>query len=249
MSDANATLQMRFSAAPAELKRVREAVRAQALTTGCDPDTAHDVMLAVDEACQNIIRHAYRGQRGEIALEMFTVGDRLTVRLIDDANPVDPGKIEPRPLDDLRPGGLGTHFIREIMDEMAFLPPPPGAGNLLQLVKRIGRSAMSLDINHVGAVAVLSLSGDIDLQHAPKVRKGLLDAVGERRDVVVDLARVSYIDSSGIACLVEAFQTARRNGTGFALAGVSPAALRVLELARLDKVFTIHPSVDTALGG
>jgi sigma-B regulation protein RsbU (phosphoserine phosphatase) len=48
------------------------------------------------------------------------------------------GAIHPRPLDELRPGGLGTHFIRTVMDEVAFLPPPAGAGNLLQMTKRIG---------------------------------------------------------------------------------------------------------------
>ncbi len=58
---------------------------------------------------------------------------------------------------------------------------------------------------------------------------------------------VSYIDSSGIASLVEAYQTARRASTLFALVAVSDAAMRVLELARLDQVFSIHATVTDAL--
>jgi anti-sigma B factor antagonist len=61
------------------------------------------------------------------------------------------------------------------------------------------------------------------------------------------MSGVSYIDSSGIASLVEAYQSARRARTLFALVAVSDAAMRVLELARLDQVFSIHASVADAL--
>ena len=44
---------------------------------------------------------------------------------------------QPRERDDLRPGGLGTHFIGEVMDEVEFMPPPADGGNLLRMVKRI----------------------------------------------------------------------------------------------------------------
>ena len=62
------------------------------------------------------------------------------VRLRDFASPADPDSMRPRDLDDIIPGGLGTHFIREIMDSAEFLPPPGGEGNLLQLTKKIGPS-------------------------------------------------------------------------------------------------------------
>jgi anti-sigma B factor antagonist len=71
--------------------------------------------------------------------------------------------------------------------------------------------------------------------------------VGAGRNVLVDLSAVGYIDSSGVASLIEAFQLARRAGTGFALVSPTASALRVLELARLDRVFTIHASLADAL--
>ena len=67
------------------------------------------------------------------------------------------------------------------------------------------------------------------------------------RRVLVDLSAVDYIDSSGIASLVEAFQKAKKNNTGFALAAPNPAALRVLELARLDRVFRIFATLEEGL--
>jgi sigma-B regulation protein RsbU (phosphoserine phosphatase) len=64
-------------------------------------------------------------------------GDDLVFWLRDFAPRVDPSRIRPRSLDELRPGGLGTFLIREVMDSAEFLDPPPGGGNLLRMVKRI----------------------------------------------------------------------------------------------------------------
>lgn len=94
---------------------------------------------------------------------------------------------------------------------------------------------------------MVSFQGDVDLEYSPTARRVLLDSVNQRRNVLVDLSRVSYIDSSGVANLVEAFQLSRQKGTGFALVSVNAAALRVLELARLDKVFTIYASLEDGL--
>lgn len=107
---------------------------------------------------------------------------------------------------------------------------------------------MSVDITTVEGVALVSLVGDIDLQNSPRIRKALLQCLSEKKDVLVDLGGVTYIDSSGVASLVEAFQNARRGGSRFGLVGVSPAALRVLQLARLDKVFAIYGTLQEALG-
>ena len=94
---------------------------------------------------------------------------------------------------------------------------------------------------------VVAFTGDVDLQSSPEARKALLDAVGRGGNVVVDLSGVGYIDSSGVASLVESLQTARKSGGALVLASVSESALRVLQLARLDKVFAIHDSVDQGL--
>ena len=94
---------------------------------------------------------------------------------------------------------------------------------------------------------VISLEGDVDLSSSPEARAVLLKGVEQGHSVLVDMSEVSYIDSSGVASLVEAFQNARRKGTGFALVAVSESAMRVLNLARLDKVFTIHASLADGL--
>ena len=94
---------------------------------------------------------------------------------------------------------------------------------------------------------IVSLVGDVDLDTSPESRRVLLECVGRRVPVVADLSGVDYMDSSGVASLVEALQTSKRNGTVFALASPQPKVLRVLQLARLDTVFRIVDHAEQAL--
>jgi sigma-B regulation protein RsbU (phosphoserine phosphatase) len=131
-------LDLRVPARPDELRGIRTAVRDCLTRCGCSDASLGDIVLAVDEACQNIIRHAYAGDPdGVIVLEIERDGQNLVFRLFDFAPRIDPENVKPRDLDDLRPGGLGTHFIRDVMDETEFLEPPSGDGNLLRMVRRI----------------------------------------------------------------------------------------------------------------
>lgn len=105
---------------------------------------------------------------------------------------------------------------------------------------------MAVDVREVNGVTVVALEGDIDLQSSPAVRQQLLACFEKTSRVAVDLSGVTYIDSSGVASLVEAFQVARKKNGTFGLVNVSSAVMRVLSLARLDKVFSIHPSIEAA---
>ena len=92
--------------------------------------------------------------------------------------------------------------------------------------------------------SVISLSGEIDLNESPNVRKQILGSLKKNSNLLIDLSLVEYIDSSGVASLVEGLQTARSKKIHFALVGVSESAMQVLQLARLDTVFTIYDSLN-----
>lgn len=94
---------------------------------------------------------------------------------------------------------------------------------------------------------VVAFEGDVDMKTSPDARKVLLDCVGKRQPVLVDLSGVNYIDSSGVASLVESYQVARKSGQPFVLVSLSDGALRVLSLARMDKVFTICATLEDGL--
>ena len=137
-------LELHFTAHADRLKLVRGSIRAAARMCGFDDRAAQSIVLAVDEACQNIIVHGY-GARGDgaVILGLFQCEGGILVRLRDFAPRVDPATVKPRDLSDVRPGKLGSHFIREIMDTVEFqaVPgSPEGKGNLLEMTKQIGES-------------------------------------------------------------------------------------------------------------
>ena len=128
-------VELRFPARADRMVMVRSSVRSAARYCGFDEGQTRDIVLAVGEACQNVILHAYDDGGGEIVLGILRGSDGIILRVTDFGAAVDPTKVKPRDLDDLRPGGLGTHFIRSLMDSADFLPAPDGVGNILQMTK------------------------------------------------------------------------------------------------------------------
>jgi sigma-B regulation protein RsbU (phosphoserine phosphatase) len=117
---------------------VRERVQEVIEEIGCSKKLISDVVIAINEACMNIMQHAYKGDKsGEILLEIQKDSGDLKVLLTDYAEPVDPEMIRPRELEDVKPGGLGTYFIREIMDECVYGNLDNSAGNFLKMRKKI----------------------------------------------------------------------------------------------------------------
>ncbi len=91
------------------------------------------------------------------------------------------------------------------------------------------------------------LSGDIDLSRSPELRAGLLELVKSKpARLIIDLGGVPYMDSSGVATLVEALQQQRRNQGRLILCGLQPKVRSIFEIARLNMVFTILETADAA---
>ena len=100
--------QICFPARAERLCMVRSLVKRTAEVAGCTPELSDRLVIAVNEACMNVIQHAYQGDEyGEIVLEMLNNEGKLHFRLVDYAKPIDLSSVVPRDLDDIRPGGLG----------------------------------------------------------------------------------------------------------------------------------------------
>jgi len=95
---------------------------------------------------------------------------------------------------------------------------------------------------------VLPLNGEIDLHVSPRMAMSLAQMVKNKpAKLVVDMSKVSYIDSSGLAVLIEGMQGVEEYGGIFAIAGMQETVRSIFETARLDQVFRIFPDVDSAL--
>ncbi len=131
-------LELRTDARPERLKQIRDAVRQAAFDAGCSENCAEEVVIAVNEACMNVMEHGYALEPdGEMILQLSIDKGVLVTWLGDKCAPIDTANLKSRPLEDVRPGGLGVHFMRECMDDITFLTPPAGLGNLLQMTKTI----------------------------------------------------------------------------------------------------------------
>lgn len=130
--------QYRFRACTDQLSLCREQVRRSLRKLGCSEAYIEPLVLAVDEAMTNVIRHAYcQDEAGEIILEIRKRGDSLVFRMIDFAPSIDVAKIKQRDLSEIKPGGLGMHIMQQIMDKLEFVVPPDGKGNILEMTKRL----------------------------------------------------------------------------------------------------------------
>ncbi len=106
---------------PQYLRLIRASIDQVCLIAGFNRLESSKIVLAVDEACSNVIRHAYQGETDkEIYIKCCIENDHLKIRIIDHGIQVDPQKIKPRPLDEIRPGGLGVHLIKTVMDRVKY---------------------------------------------------------------------------------------------------------------------------------
>lgn len=108
---------------------------------------------------------------------------------------------------------------------------------------------MQISVRQVDKVTIFDLTGDIDLANSPALRKALLREIKELRvpKVVLNLSKVRYIDSSGVASLVEGLKASRDAGSRFILFGLSPSAREVLQLSRLLKIFEVYETEEQAM--
>lgn len=108
---------------------------------------------------------------------------------------------------------------------------------------------MQISTRRQEQTTIFDVSGDIDFANSHEVRQSVLREIQERPAgrVVVNLSQVRYIDSSGVASLVEALKASRDRGSRFILIGLSTAVREVLQLSRLIKVFEVYDSEEQAL--
>ena len=110
---------------------------------------------------------------------------------------------------------------------------------------------MDISTRESGVATIVDVVGDITLYNSPQVRKVLLDLLKTKKvpRVIVNLEKVRYIDSAGVASLVEGLKVSRDLKSTFALYGLSRTAREVLELTRLIKVFEVYNTEEEALRG
>ncbi len=108
---------------------------------------------------------------------------------------------------------------------------------------------LGIDVSKVDSHAVVSVAGEIDVYTAPKLREKLIELVSEGTyDVIVDLEKVDFLDSTGLGVLVGALKRVKAHDGSLALVCTQDKILKIFKITGLTKVFPIHSSVDEAAG-
>jgi anti-sigma B factor antagonist len=108
---------------------------------------------------------------------------------------------------------------------------------------------VEISVRRLDKITIFDITGHIDLANSPEIRKTLLKELKELKTprVIMNLKNVKYIDSSGVASLVEGLKAARDMKSRFILFGLSPSAREVLQLSRLLKVFEVYDDEEQAV--
>ena len=129
-----------FIVSTASLKEVRVFSREVFEKINIQQEQKDELVLAIAEAAQNIVKHGYKGVENttdKMQIKISLKNNELEIGFFDKGKPVVPGNVQHRKLDDIKPGGLGTFFIKQIMDETVFKNDQKGWVNHLVLTKRI----------------------------------------------------------------------------------------------------------------
>ena len=124
----------------ASLKEVRTFSRDVFDKLNLNNDLKDELVLAIAEAAQNVVKHAYKGVEDtsdHMQIKISLTGDQLEIGFYDKGKPVVAENIQHRKLDYIKPGGLGTYFIKEIMDDAVFKKDQQQWVNHLVLTKKI----------------------------------------------------------------------------------------------------------------
>lgn len=235
-----------FPARLDQLQAIGEFVAEAGQQMGLDERALYAIQTAVDEAATNIILHGYGQEReGPIHITCWQEGEDFVIEMRDYGRPFDPSRVpEPdlhAPLEKRREGGLGLFLMRRMMNRVEFARR--GEENVLTMVRR-----RTPTVCLPPAVPILTPEGRLDAAHTPQLEKMLHKALEEKTSaLVVDLARVTYLSSSGLRVLLATAKRLRQIGGQLLLCCPQPAVARVLRLTGFVEILPLYPTREAAL--
>ena len=240
---------------------VRDTLDSLAHELGIPARTLTQLQVALDEVVSNVIKYAWDdGCQHEFLVRITVLSDRVDLDIFDDGRQFDPTTAPPsnRAAEGqrLRPGGLGIHIIKKLVDHLTYERIDGRNHTTLSKKCAVGpatgrnekMSALSIGQTRAGDACVVTLSGRIDSTNANDLMAVLTRQISSgEKAILVDLGAVLYLTSAAFRALLVANDEAERRHAKFALCGVAGHVRELFEMGGLLEVFTIHNSRDDAL--
>ena len=241
---------------------VRDTLDDAARDLGIPVPALTQLQVALDEVLSNVIKYSWGdGGEHELLVRISVHSDRVDLEVFDDGGEFDP-TIAPFPArmpgsDRSRPGGLGIHMIRKLVDRFTYERIDGRNHTRLSKTCEVGKavpgsnkrmSALSIGQTRAEGVCIVTLSGRIDSTNANDVMALLLRLLSSgEKSILVDLGAVLYLTSAAFRALLVATDKAAHQAAKFALCSLAGHARELFEMAGLLDVFAIHGSRDEAL--
>lgn len=241
-----------------DLDKIHELVDELCRRVQMGESVCYELRLCIEEAFVNVINHGYSPEEpGSITLTLKLIDRVVYASLADRASSFHPENA-PRPdldlgWDERQIGGLGWHFIREMMDEVRY-EASDEPGNVLTLVKYLDpiretkKGRLEITISSQGKVQLVALGGKVDALSAPSVSEMLKNQMSAgKNNFVVEMARVTYISSAGVFAFLNALRATREHGGDLRIANAPKDVHKVLELSGFFDLTKHFHTVESAL--
>lgn len=248
--------QCEVTSAATELARLRTFVRTfcQELPVRLlDEEGVSQLELAVTEAASNIMRHAYHGctdQRIQVTADAFA--DHVCFQLWHHGAAFDPATVQPPVFDGSRDGGFGVYIIAHCVDEVRYVRDEQGGNSICLVKKRTRRdkekSRMELMCEPIGDVMVVVLAGaQLDASTAEEFKRDIMPVLEAHTQVVFDLSRLAFVDSSGLGAFLSCLRHVQAQGGDLKLCSLSQPVRALFELVRMHRIFHIFDTQEAAI--
>ncbi len=245
-----------FTSDLGELAAIRQLVReccAHEWGADSDPEAIDQILLAVQEAATNIIRHAYRGTADRLLrVEIETDAKSIRIQLWHSGKDYDPAAVCEPSFDGSRMGGFGQHLIRQCMNEVRFIHNDRGRHGVLMVRGRAQSQSrgdkMNLIVEQFGDVAVATVTEEqLDASNASDFKLEMEPVLRDFTKVVLDLGRVQFVDSRGCGMILSCLKNLTERKGDLKICSVTRPVRTVFDLVRLHRICDILDTKEQAV--
>lgn len=245
----------KFRADVTELNRVREYIAQLCSKSLGDVEAiTGQLQLAINEIFCNIIKHGCHGMKDvNILIHGELTEEGVSIEISDQGRVFDPASIPDPFLNRDQDNGFGWYIIKEIVDQADYIQKESEKGwNHLRIFKRYMREGTQMQLDHTtqGNVLIITPEGEsLDAKDAPEFKQKIITllSTNEPKQVVFDLHRLNFIDSSGLGTLLSVLRVLNSKGGELKLACMNKPIRTMFELVSMHKIFEIFNTTDDAV--